>query len=66
MISRRLNAILGRPKTVIDHSITAKLLNKFASVTGGWMSKMFDDAVFLPRGHTVLATYRKDGALDRE
>jgi SAM-dependent methyltransferase len=65
MISRRLNAILGRRQTMIDFSIMGKFLGKFASVTGGWISTIFDDEVFLPRGHTVLAVYRKQGSPDQ-
>jgi SAM-dependent methyltransferase len=59
MIRKRLDAMLGRKTAIIDHSISAKVLRKCASITGRWMSAIFDDAVFLPRGHTVLAIYRK-------
>jgi SAM-dependent methyltransferase len=65
MVRKRLFAILGRQEAVIDNSIMARILRKFAWIAGGWISTIFDDPVFLPRGNTVLATYRKPGPQDQ-
>ncbi len=59
MIKRRLDALFGRKVMMVDRSIGGRLLGRCAAILAEWISPIFDDAVFRPRGHTVIATYRK-------
>jgi len=59
IIRRRLNALFRRKSSMVDRSITGRVLGRFAAFLSGWMSPLFKDAAFRPRGHTVVAAYRK-------
>lgn len=60
MIRRRLSLLFGRMETMVDRSLSARLLNRCAGVLAGSILKIFSDEVFRPRGHTVIAIYRKE------
>lgn len=59
MIRRRLDALTGRSEALVDRSFGSRLIGKCANVLAEWTSTFFEDPVFRPRGHTVVATYRK-------
>jgi len=59
MMKRRLDLLLHRSETIVDHSLNYKLLYRFSSVLARCILEIFSDAVFRPRGHTVIAVYRK-------
>ena len=59
IIRRRLNALFHRKSTMVDRSISGRVLGRCAAFLAGWMAPIFNDAVFRPRGHTVVAAYRK-------
>jgi SAM-dependent methyltransferase len=64
MIRRRLDALFGRSQAIVDRSVGARLVGRCAHVLAGWSSTIFDDLVFRPRGHSVIATYRKQMPAD--
>jgi SAM-dependent methyltransferase len=59
MIKRRLDLLFGREETIVDRSLGGRLLNRCAHVLAGCIATLLNDAVFRPRGHTVIAIYRK-------
>ena len=66
MIRRRLDRLFGRKATIVDRSIDARILNRCAAALAKWLLPMFEETVFRPRGHTVIATYRKQMQDDLE
>jgi SAM-dependent methyltransferase len=62
LIARRsINKLLGRPNKMLDTSLTARVVSKVSGKIGKFLGRGFDDSRLFPRGHSVLAVYRKLG-----
>ncbi|HTY24716.1 MAG TPA: class I SAM-dependent methyltransferase [Desulfomonilaceae bacterium] len=59
MIRKRINALFNRSEEIVDRSFASRLVGKCANLLAGLASPIFEDPVIRPRGHTVVATYRK-------
>jgi SAM-dependent methyltransferase len=59
MIKRKFDLLFGREETIVDRSLGGLLLNRCAHVLAGCVAPLLNDVAFRPRGHTVIATYRK-------
>jgi SAM-dependent methyltransferase len=60
IIKRKLDTLFGRTEAIVHHSLGARILNRCAHVFANWSPAIFDDVVLRPRGHTVIAAYKKN------
>ena len=58
-VRRRLAALLGFSESILDSSLSARLLSKVAARIGRFYAKGLNDPRLLPSGHSVTAVYRK-------
>ena len=61
IVKRRLNTIFGRREEIVDRSFASRLLDRCARGLTRIVSTTFSDSEFRPRGHTVIAAYKKHG-----
>jgi 2-polyprenyl-3-methyl-5-hydroxy-6-metoxy-1,4-benzoquinol methylase len=59
MIKRRLDLLFCQKGAIVDRSISARLLGRCSNLLARWIASIFEDEAFRPKGHTVIATYRK-------
>jgi SAM-dependent methyltransferase len=64
IIRRQLDVVFGRKEAMVDRSLSARILNRCAHFMSRWGQSLLDDERVRPRGHTVIATYRKNKLAD--